>query len=77
MKEDPSWVGPRHQQWEQMAHDIKGHLAVVSLGLEALSGVRNDADKFAAAVEAIRKDGMEPLKQAIAALISRASKQQH
>lgn len=59
------------QPARQLAHDVKGQLAVVTMGLEALKMLRDDEAAFNEVFETIRRDGIEPLKGAISQLIKR------
>jgi hypothetical protein len=66
---EPKSMPQLPSDYRQLAHDIKSQLAVVSLGMEALKGVRSNADEFASVMESIRRDGVEPLKQSVSDLV--------
>jgi hypothetical protein len=55
--------------WHQLAHDINSHLLVVTMGLELLDDARQDTERFMEVLARIRRDGIEPLKKGIAALL--------
>lgn len=57
------------QRLEELSHDIKNHLLVVSMGLDALTAVREDSTEFADMLETIKRDGVESLKQSVAELL--------
>ncbi|MCA9153928.1 MAG: hypothetical protein KDA38_04040 [Planctomycetales bacterium] len=60
------------EQLRHLAHELHGHLSVVSLGLELLEGVRDDEDQFREVLTMIRSDGLGPLKATVAALLKNA-----
>ncbi|QDT15016.1 hypothetical protein [Alienimonas californiensis] len=63
---------PRQQRLRQLGHDVKTQLLVVSLGLEALQGLRDDPEEFAQVCQEIRRDGVEPMKELIDAILKTA-----
>lgn len=52
----------RQEQLRQLRHDLNNHLGVVSTGIQALAGTRDDAEVFAELQSMIEKDGIEPMK---------------
>ena len=66
----------RQQQLRKLGHDVRTPLGIVCTGLEALKGMREDADSFAEIYETIQRDGIEPLKTIIAELVDVACQQE-
>ncbi|MCC9604998.1 hypothetical protein LOC68_25175 [Blastopirellula sp. JC732] len=62
----------RRQQLRQLGHDIKSHLGVVTMGFQALDGVKSDPEEFAEIYAVIQEEGVKPLKESVLALIELA-----
>ncbi|REJ88769.1 MAG: hypothetical protein DWQ34_21110 [Planctomycetota bacterium] len=56
----------------QLEHDIKSYLNVVSMGLFALEGVKDEPDKVADLCKTIEEDGVKPLKGIVAEIVALA-----
>ena len=56
---------------QQLGHDAKNYLAIVTMGLELLPSLRGDDDAFEAMVAEIRREGIEPLREALGELTVR------
>ena len=59
----------------KLEHDVKNCLSVVSMGMLALEGARQEPEDFAEVYATIHEGGIEPLKQGIAELVELASSQ--
>jgi hypothetical protein len=72
-------VGRRDEgqsQFRQMAHDLKNHLGVISMGIDALRTACEEADRDEVC-EMIRRDGIEPIRSLAAQLVELAGRNPH
>lgn len=72
MTEERSNPADRQQKLRQLAHDVRGHLAAVTMGLEALKLLRDDEDQFLEVYQTVRDEGIEPLKVRLGELVRQA-----
>ncbi|TWU14331.1 hypothetical protein CA54_31760 [Symmachiella macrocystis] len=68
----PSSHEERPEILRRLAHEIKSHLGVVTMGMQALKLVREDPDEFAEIHKSIEKEGVEPLKAIVAQIVDLA-----
>ena len=66
----------REEHLRTLAHDLKNCLSVISMGMAALEAVREDAAQFADVQAAIKKDGVDPLKNGLSTLLALAAERQ-
>ena len=64
-------------QLRQLEHDLKTHLGVISMGLHALDGAREEPVEFEMLRKAIDQEGVKPLKEIISRLIDLACRDQN
>lgn len=62
----------RREQLRQLEHDMRSHLGIVTMGVQALEAFREDADQFAELSRTIEEEGVKPLKQTIAQIMALA-----
>lgn len=60
----------RQEKLLRLQHDFNTYLGVVTMGLQALEGVRKDADEFAELSRTIEDEGVKPLKQIVAEIVA-------
>ena len=60
----------RRQQLRQLEHDLKTYLGVVSTGMQALTGARDEPDVFSELHKTFEEEGIDPLKKVIADIIA-------
>ncbi|WP_166819865.1 hypothetical protein [Thalassoroseus pseudoceratinae] len=60
----------RRKQLRQLEHDLRNYLGVVSTGMEALTGARDEPEMFSELHQMIEQQGIEPLKKVIADMIT-------
>lgn len=70
MNDDDLTIKP--DQLQQIGHDIKTHVLVLTMGLELLKDARTDEARFNEVVETLRQDGLNPLKVEINTLLQLA-----
>lgn len=73
---DHSNTEERLKQLRQLEHDTKNYLGVISTGMQALAGVRDDPETFDELHTTIEEEGIAPLKQVIADLIAVACREE-
>lgn len=66
----PSINEERRKQLRQLEHDMKTHLGVVTMGLQALEGVREDAKEFSEMSQTIEEEGVKSLKRIVAEIVA-------
>ncbi len=66
----------RRQQLRQLEHDMRTYLGVVTMGVQALDAFRDDAEEFAELSRTIEEEGVKPLRETIAEIISVALRDQ-
>ena len=57
---------------QQIGHDIKTYVLVLTMGLELLKDARTDEAHFNELIETLREDGINPLKEGINTLLQMA-----
>ncbi len=65
----PSCAEEHRKQLRQLQHDIKTHLGIVTMGLQALEGARNEPETFFEICRMIKDDGAEPLKEIVSEIL--------
>ncbi|MFH5805517.1 hypothetical protein [Alienimonas sp. DA493] len=64
---------PDPDRRRQLGHDVKTYLAVVTMGLDLLPALRDDPVQFDAMLAEIRREGIAPLREAVAELAQGAA----
>ena len=65
----PSCAEDRRKQLRQLQHDIKTHLGIITMGLHALEGARNEPETFDEIIKMINSSGAEPLKEIVSEIL--------
>lgn len=64
----PLFVGKSSAELQQLIHDLKTPLSIISMAVEALQSVRHDDEQFAHLSKMIIDEGVTPLNAMIESL---------
>ncbi|MCA9114606.1 MAG: hypothetical protein KDA79_05935 [Planctomycetaceae bacterium] len=65
----PSSDDERGTRLRQLQHDIKTNLSIISMGLQALPGLKDEPEEFKELCQTIEESGVRPLKEMVAEII--------